>query len=416
MRGTVRTLLGGVVLSSAILITHAARAEEIVWWAPNWGAARADTLVQQFQAANPDITVRIEQTVADGLQNWVQVALRSGSPPDLIDINDSWNIPYAATGLLEPLDDYLTKSKLDLAPILPVALAISKWNGKLYGLPYRTETHALIYNKDLFRQAGLDPDKPPQTWTELRDDAKKLTRTGPAGQQQYGYGVDGGGEVANLVTRFLTVLWSNGGEVLSADGKTAQINQPKSVEAVAFYTGLYTTDGVSPPSTLQNDGLALRRLFENGVIAMYQTGQYDLPVLRQEAPNVHFGVGLLPHPEGGQPVGMLGGWNFIVPKASKHHDATWKFLMFLMQPAQMGMYTDTFPARSDAMGLPRFQDPDLQVYKAMLAYIRPQPAVPAWVRISQILYDSMQSVLLKSATPQSGMDSANKLIQAALDR
>jgi maltose-binding protein MalE len=68
------------------------------------------------------------------------------------------------------------------------------------------------------------------------------------------------------------------------------------------------------------------------------------------------------------------------------------------------------------MGLPRFKDPDLDQYKAMLAYMRPTPSLASWVRTAQIMFDSTQLVLLKSATPQAAMDAAAKQIQAILEK
>ncbi len=407
----------GITLAAAVLLVgQAAWAEQITWWAPNWGETRAEALVKQFEAANPGITVKIESTVADGLQNRVLVALRSGSPPDLIDINNSWNIPFAANNQLVDLTAFIAANKIDLGDFQPATLTTAKVGDKLYGVPYRAETVALFYNKAEYRAAGLDPDHPPATWAELVDVSKKLTHKNANGQSQYGFGLVGGGEVANMITRAVPFILMNGGQVVSDDGKKALINQPPAVQAIDEYTSYLVKYNVSPPSTLQNDGLALRRLFEAGTIAQYVSGQYDLPPLHSEAPTLEFGVGVMPHPEGKQTVTLLGGWNFIVPQAASHHDATLKFLAFLAQPQQMGFYTDTFPARKSALDLPRFQDPILAVFKQALQYAQPAPSIPAWVQIGQILYNNVQKVLLKSATPQQAMDTAAKQIQPLLDQ
>jgi ABC-type glycerol-3-phosphate transport system substrate-binding protein len=394
----------------------AAAAEEVLWWAPNWGQARAEALAKRFEAANPGTTVKIEITVADGLQNRVLVALRSNSPPDVIEINNAWNVPFAATGRLLALDDYVAKSKVDKSDILPTSIALSTFEGKLYGMPYRMETHALIYNKGLFRDAGLDPNRPPETWKDLVDYSKRLTRADASGRQIYGYGVDGGGEVANLASRLIPMIWMNGGAVLSDDNKKALIDQPASVAAVDFYAGLFTREGVAPPSTLQNDGLAMRRLYSAGSLVQYQSGQYDLPVIHSENAKIEVGVGKLPHPEGKQPAGVLSGWSFVIPKAAKHTDAAWKLVEFLTQAEQMGFYTDTFPARKSAMTMARFQDPELQGFKEMLPFARPAPSIPAWVQIVQIIYDRTQQVLLKTATAQEAMTAAAKQIQPLLSQ
>ena len=76
----------------------------------------------------------------------------------------------------------------------------------------------------------------------------------------------------------------NGGDLISKDGKTAVVNKPKAVEAVKYWTDLYTKYHVSPPSTLQNDGTANRRLFVAKTVAMYQSGQYDLPPIKDRRP------------------------------------------------------------------------------------------------------------------------------------
>lgn len=400
-------------LAALVLSSLPALGEEIVWWSPNWGEARARELVKQFEAANPDITVRLEVTVSNGLQNRILTALRSGSPPDLIDASMQWIAPFAATGKLEPLDDF-AKGAVQMDDLLPAAVNYSTYDGKLYGLPYRAQTLGMIYNKGLYREAGLDPDKPPQTWNELIEVSKTLTRTNAAGQPQYGMGIAGGGENTNMITRLVPFIWMNGGDVFSEDGKTAVVNSPETVEAVKFYTDMLTVHKAAPPSTLQNDGTALRRLFATGTIAQYFAGQFDLPALAKEAPDVEIGVAPFPHPEGKQTSGMLAGWAFLVPSDSPRKETTLKFVEFLMKPENQGFYTDTFPASQSAMSMPRFQEPLLQPFKDMLAFTRPAPTNPAWIQATQSMFSHVQEVLLGSATPQEAMDAANAEIQAVL--
>jgi multiple sugar transport system substrate-binding protein len=393
----------------------AASADEVVWWAPNWGQARAEDLARKFEAANPDTRIRIEVTVSDGLQNRILVALQSGSPPELIDAQSGWNIPYANTGKLLPLDDFVAKEAIDLQDFHPVALRTATSGGRLYGIPYRIESHALIYSKNAYREAGLDPDDPPETWPELIDYAKKLTRTTASGQQQYGFAITGGGEIGNTVFRSLPFLWMNGGGILSDDLEEVIVNRPESVEAVKFYTDMFTELGVSPPSTLQNDGTANRRLFIAGAVAQYQSGQFDLNSIHQENPGIEIGAAQIPHPEGKQTAALLGGWNWIIPAEAKNKEGALKFVAFLSQPENMGFYTDTFPARTSAMDLPRFQDPELQGFKAMLPFARQPPPHPNWIQITQIYFNHVQEILLGAATPQEAMDAAAEEIEPLLN-
>lgn len=392
-----------------------ASAGEVVWWAPNWGQARAEELARKFEAENPDTKIRIEVTVSDGLQNRILVALQSGSPPELIDAQSGWNIPYANTGKLLALDEFVEKEGIDRDDFHPVALKTATSDGKLYGIPYRIESHALIYSKNAYREAGLDPEDPPETWPELIDYAKKLTRTTEAGQQQYGFAITGGGEIGNTVFRSLPFLWMNGGGILSEDLSEVIVNRPESVEAVKFYTDMFTEHGVSPPSTLQNDGTANRRLFIAGAVAQYQSGQFDLGSIRQENPEIEVGVGPLPHPEGKQTAALAGGWNWIVPAEAANTEGALEFVAFLSEPDNMGFYTDTFPARTSAMELPRFQAPELQGFKEMLPFARQPPPHPNWIQITQIYFNHVQEILLGDATPQEAMDAAAEEIEPLLN-
>jgi multiple sugar transport system substrate-binding protein len=385
---------------------------ELVWWTPSWSQARAETMARQFEASNPDIAVKTEITVSDGLPTRIQTALRSGSPPDLIEGQHGWVVPYAQSDLLLPLDDVLE----DRSDYVPASLEYDTWNGHLWGIPYRIETHGVFYNKRMFREAGLDPDRPPETWAALLDAAKQLTRKRPDGRNQYGYAVTGGGEIGNTLFRVLPLIWMNGGSILSGDGTRATVNQRAAVEAVTFYTDMLTVHHVSPPSTLQDDGLASRRLFIAEAVAMYQSGQFDVAPIRTENPSLEFGVMMLPHPEGRQPAAVLGGWSFIVPRLARHPDEAKRLVQFLTTPEHMGYFTDTFPARTSAMSQPRFADPILDGFRQMLPYGRRVPARKDWLQIVQIVFDGIQQVMLGDAPPQQAMDDAAVAIQALIDR
>ncbi len=381
------------------------QAGEVVWWTPNWGQARAEELAKKFMAANPDITIKMEITVSDGLPTKVLTALQSGSPPDLIEAQHGWVVPYAQQGLVMPLDDVLQ----DKEDYIPASLQYSNWDGKQWGIPYRIETHGIFYNKGMYKAAGLDPEKPPQTWAELVDAAKKLTKG-----DQYGFAITGGGEFGNTIFRSLPFIWMNGGSIISDDMTHATVNEPAAVEAVKFYTDMLVTHHVSPPSTLQNDGTANRRLFIAETVATYQSGQFDVASIRKENPKIDIGVMKIPHPEGKETAAILGGWSFIIPKDAKNPGDTKKFVQFLTQSENMGFFTDTFPARKSAMEMERFKDPILTVFKEMLPYGRTLPQNKNWIQITQAYFNGVQQILLGDADPQEAMDQAADEINGLL--
>jgi multiple sugar transport system substrate-binding protein len=271
------------------------------------------------------------------------------------------------------------------------------------------ETHGFIYNKDLFRAAGLDPNRPPKDWDELLEYAQKLTD--PA-KRQYGYAITGGGEKQNTIFLVLPMIWMNGGDVISADGSKSIINEKEAVEAVRRYTDYLNKYKVSPPSTLENDGTGIRRLFEQNVNAMMQQGSYALPNIYDAGIDV--GTGLIPAPKGKDPAVIIGGWNYTVPKGVENREAAYKFLDFLTEPENMAFFTDTFPARYSALEAERFQDPILQPFKDMLPFARMQPTLTQWPEIVNVIFTEIQQILLGAKEVQPAMDDAAKKINQLL--
>lgn len=412
-RGLGRAGIGAGLALAGAGGTARAQQAEIVWWAPNWGQARAEELARKFEAANPGNRVRIEVTVSDGLQNRVLAALRSNAAPDLVEIQNGWNIPFAATGGLRALDDLLARPESPAADFVPAALNLAKFEGRIFGVPYRIEAHAMYFNKGAFREAGLNPDDPPRTWTAFTAAARALTKM-VGGRQQFGFGPTGGGEFGNTVFRTLPFIMMNGGHILSEDLRRVVVNERPAVEAVDFYAS-FLRDRLAPPSTLQNDGIAVRRLFIAGTVAMYQSGQFDLATIRRENPQLEIGVMQIPAPEGKTTAALLGGWHFAVPARARNAAGATRLLQFLAEPENMGFYTDTFPARTSAMALPRFRDPDLAGFAAMLPHARPAPPHRNWVQITQLYFTGVQRTLLAEATAQKAMDDVAAEIRPLLD-
>jgi multiple sugar transport system substrate-binding protein len=392
--------------ASALALTAGlAAAGEVVWWTPNFNEPRARELVAKFQEANPDITVRLEITTSDGLPQRVLTAMQSGAAPDVIDVQHGWVNGYAQNDLVMPMDLVIQ----DRDDYVPAALDYVTWNDRLWAIPYRIETHAIIFNKDDFEAAGLDPASPPETWDGLVEAATALTGDGKSG-----FAITGGGEVGNTIFRSLPFIWMNGGSIISDDLTTATVNEPAAVEAVTFYTDFFLK-GLSPASTLENDGTANRRLFIADAVSMYQSGQFDIASIRQENPDIDIGVMPIPHPEGKETAAILGGWSLVIPSDAQNPEEAKTLVQFLGEAENMGALTDTFPARTSAMDLPRFDDPILEVFKGMLPHGRPVPPSPVWVQISQAYFDGIQRILLGDEDPQTAMDGAAEEIQALLD-
>ena len=399
------TYMSVAALSLMALAASNSHAGTVTWWTPNFNEARARGLVEKFQSAHPDIKVRLELTATDGLPQRVLTTLMSGAPPDAIDVQHGWVRGYAENKLVQSVDEVLSSR----ADYVPAALQYNTWNNRLWAIPYRVESLAVVFNKGHFRAAGLDPEKPPQTWSAFAEVAKKLTVNGKSG-----FAITAGGEFGNTVFRAMPFLWMAGGGILSDDGTKILVNSPESIKAVSFYTDFYK-NGISPVSTLQNDGTANRQLFIAEKVSMYQAGQFDLASIRKENPKIDIGMMLMPAPDGGKPAAILGGWSLVVPSAAKNPADAKVLIGFLAQPENQAILTDTFPARFSAMEAVRFQDPSLKVFKQMLPFGRPVPSHPKWLQISQAFFDGVQRILLREQDAKTSMDTAAADIKSLMN-
>jgi multiple sugar transport system substrate-binding protein len=195
--------------------------------------------VAAFEKANPDITIKS-----------VSVGQQCDNPPDFtarLTGGTETDVFYAyMTDVQQVLDSgqamdisqYATKDNIPTwDDIDPAAKAIFADSGKTYGIPTKNYSMGLLYNKTLFQKAGLDVNNPPKTWADVRTDAKKIAATGGgvAGYADYSAGNTGG-------WHFTAELYSQGGEMLSADNKKADFNNPMGTQVLQNLKDMRYTD------------------------------------------------------------------------------------------------------------------------------------------------------------------------------
>ncbi|OXT09367.1 ABC transporter substrate-binding protein [Thermoanaerobacterium thermosaccharolyticum] len=269
-----------------------------------------DDQIAAFKEKNPNINVEIETVVGDYMQK-LQTELASKTAPDIFYLDSMPAPQLMSKGVLEPLDDYIKKNNIDLNDFEPSLLKAFEWNGKIYGLPKDVNTLALFYNKDLFNKAGIT--EPPKTWDELRSDAAKLTKDGVKGIV-----------LSSDVARYGAFVYQNGGSLF--DGNKATLNLPENVEALNFYTDLITKDKVA--DTPQNLGGSWNGdVFAKGKAAMAIEGGWLIPSLKEQAPNLQYGIAELP--AGKQKATLAFTVAYVLNKDSKNKDEAFKLLAFL---------------------------------------------------------------------------------------
>jgi multiple sugar transport system substrate-binding protein len=251
-------------------------------------------MTQLVDVYNKSHAVQAKVTIipASSFVQKLGTAASSGAGPDVSSIDLVFAPYFASAGALEDITA--------VADALPYKEALSPSHRRLgtfenvtYALPFTAEASAIYYNKDLFKKAGLDPEKPPTTYAEMRAAAKKIRALG---SDYYGFTFAGACGGCN-VFEFAPHVWASGGDVLSDDGTKATLDTPQVTEALQFYRDLWS-DG-SVPSAAKNDaGTQQVPLFTSGKVGMVTLGAFAIPTM--EKAKINFGVTPIPGKDGGQ--------------------------------------------------------------------------------------------------------------------
>lgn len=163
------------------------------WWDSQTGVDEEITkkMIDTFEQKNPDIKINrtyVAQDQGTQANQKLLTSIAGGNPPDIYKFDRFIVAQFAAQDFLTDLTDLANKAGVKQDDYWPFAWAEANYKGKLYALPYDTDTRALWYNKNLFKEAGLDPEKPPQNIQDLADMSAKLTKKDGTGKvTQFGF-------------------------------------------------------------------------------------------------------------------------------------------------------------------------------------------------------------------------------------
>ncbi|WP_055440395.1 ABC transporter substrate-binding protein [Anoxybacillus suryakundensis] len=277
--------------------------------------------LDEFEKKYPNIKVKHE-VISDQYMDVIKTRLIGGEGPDVFYL-DAFEAPaMIETGVLEPLDDYVTDD-FDIDDFeKPLLDAFKGPDGKIYGFPKDYSTLALFYNKKMFAEAGLDV---PKTWDELREAAKTLTK----GTEVYGFGV------APELARLYYIAESKGGKVVT-DNK-ASFADPKVVEALQPIVDMRLKDKSAAQPSEVGAGWG-GEMFGQQKAAMVIEGNWAIPFLQETFPNTEFGTAEVPTIDGKKGT-MAYTVAYVMNKDSQKKEAAWKLISFLTGKEGMKIWT-----------------------------------------------------------------------------
>jgi multiple sugar transport system substrate-binding protein len=301
-------------------------AERAVVRLSGWAASPEETALLQsllldFTAENPDIVVKYEPITGDFWAT-LKTSIAAGTEPDIYYM-DIFQFPaFVQDDVMLPLDDFMAKTGTKKEDFIPSLIDAFSANGKVYGIPNKDfNTLGLFYNKDLFAKAGLAEPTDDWTWDDLKAAAQKLSD--PA-NNVYGLGVpaDAG--------RFPIFVFQNGGSIMTPDFQDTLLDAPEAIEAGKFYTSFRAEKIGAIPADVGEGWQGT--VFGKGQFAMVYEGGWLIPYLKQQFPNINYGV-VTP------PAGPKGEGNliftvaYVISKNSKNPEAAWRVINYLTSEA-----------------------------------------------------------------------------------
>jgi multiple sugar transport system substrate-binding protein len=353
---------------------------------------------------------RVEQRLVPYVQINPELirAIATGSPPDLIVINDPDLASYASQGQFTDLTDRIAASKvIDASKYFKGPQTSDRWKGRQYSVAREVNTLGLYYNADMFRAKGLDSDKPPTTWSAVAAAAEKLVDKSK--------GVFGLGFCAHQseqsTFQFLPWLWQAGGSI-------DRLDQPEAADALGFWADmvkreLTSRDVINQP---QNEVI---NTFLAGQSGMAVGGPWELPRIRTEG-KFDWRVAVLPVKDGKNiRASSLGGFHFAIPKGAKEIDGAFKVIEAMSNPAlfREGWNTSGLLApRNDIEVADPAWPQAYTVFREQMKTAIQRGPHPQWSQLSRPIQIAIQEALIGTKPASDAMRDAAAKVQPILAR
>ncbi|MFH9857884.1 extracellular solute-binding protein [Streptomyces sp. NPDC017202] len=379
----------------------------ITWWDTSNATNEAPTyqaLVKEFEAANKDVKVKYVNVQFDQAQNKFDTAAGSKGAPDVLRSEVGWTPAFAKKGFFLPLDgtDALAEQDKFKSNLIEQA----KYEGKTYGVPFVTDTLALVYNKALFTKAGIT--EAPKTWDDLKKAAATIKDK---------TGVDGywGSTQAYYAQSF---LYGEGTDTVDADAKKITVNSAAAKKAYGTWLGMFDGKGLHKADTTADAYAHIQDAFVNGKVAAIVQGPWEITNFYKGsafADKNNLGIATVPAGSTGKAGAPTGGHNLSVYAGSDaaHQKAALKFVNFMTSAktqAAIAQKNSTLPTRDDAYTAEVKADPGIAGYQTVLSAAQPRPALPEY----SSLWGPLDTELPKIAGGKESLDKGLSTAETAI--
>ena len=377
---------------------------ELTWWDtsdPTNEAPAFKELIKKFNEEYPNVKINYESVPFAEAQNKFKTAAASGSgAPDILRAEVAWVPEFASLGYLYALDGTPLLEEQD--DFLPTPMSSNVFDGKTYGVPQVTDTLALMYNKKLFEEAGIDAA--PTTWDEVSDAAAKLKKVGADGIY-----INSGGYFT------LPFIYGEGGDLVDTEAQEIVVNSPEAVAGIQEAQDLVKSGAAVKP--VANDPYGtMMTLFKEGKVGMIINGPWEVANIDGD-PN--FGgfdnLGVAPVPAGSAQSGApVGGHNYVIYEGMDEAkaEAAIAFVKFMNSAESQAFLADKLgllPTRKSAYEIDKVKsNAIIAAFQPALESALPRPWIPEGGQFFAPLDEMATKVLIQGADVEQSLDAVAK--------
>jgi len=386
-------------------------------------AVEMQRLIDRFDQDHPDIHVTAVYTGSyDDTNVKTRAAIQAGKPPGAVIMSANFVREYVINDEATSFDALIARDGGTPAKFMedfwPALRLNAMENGHVYGVPFQNSTPLLYYSVDAFKEAGLDPERPPVTWQDWVDDLRKLAKHEGAQTSRWGLMFPGTSDYLGWITSGLAM--SNGSQYYNTGyGGEVYYNEPSTIGAVRFIDALVHKWKVMPEGV--TDANAVTTAFFQGRTAMMVLSTGSLSFVRENM-KTPYHVAFLPRALIN--AAPIGGASLIIPKGNspEREAAAWTLVKWLVSPEIAGgwsRFTGYFAPRIAAYDLPAMKEymakyPDAKVALDQLAYARGWFSTYNTVAVRKALEDGVQALLSGKTTPEDALAAAQKQADALM--
>jgi multiple sugar transport system substrate-binding protein len=423
--------LSATAISSALRAnpSYAQEAATVTFWTehsePDLSAMQA--IVDAFNGENPDVQVELVHVTGDETDiTKLMTAVRGGVGPDIYLLDRFTVAQRAAEGVIQDLSEFIGGEDLS-AVYIPFAWAEANFQGTPYALPFDTDARALFYNIGLLQEAGIDPAQldvanGPITFAMLAEMANQLNETDADGN----FSRMGFAAYTDQAWHY-TYGFAFGGTFF--DAESCQVT-PDEAGVVAGHQWLYDYVAALDPQKVNAFAGPVaatvsvpeeQQPFVTQRVAFTITGDWYLNVLPKFAPDIEYGMTVMPVPnEGDESATWAGGWSVVIPQGAKNPEGAWQFMQYFAgEPGQRSYVTET--AHLPTIGSlledsDLFADPQhLFFAQQLLPTAKNRPPLPVGVRYWDELTAAWEKIYLNQEEPATALATVKERVQPDLD-